>query len=159
MDGYNSASVEQTGTLVYCHGGVAHQYAWYEMYPAAPVYYNVPVAAGDRMTATVTSTTDGDFELILADSNRGWIKVTNATNPALARASAEVIAEAPSSTTGVLPLANFHAVTFQNASVNNAALAIESPVNIEMASGSTVKVLCGPIDSSEGAFTCNWHHA
>ena len=61
LDGYNSASVEQTGTLVYCYGGVAYQYAWYEMYPAAPVYYNVPIAAGDRMTATVTSTAAGDF--------------------------------------------------------------------------------------------------
>ena len=56
LDGYNSASVEQTGTLIYCSGTTAEQYAWYEMYPAAPVYYNVPIAAGDRMTATVTST-------------------------------------------------------------------------------------------------------
>lgn len=159
LDGYNSASVEQTGTLVYCHRGVAHRYAWYEMYPAAPVYYNVPVAAGDRMTATVDSTPDGNFELILGSSTRGWIRVTDATNPALARASAEVVAEAPSSTTGVLPLADFHAVTFQNGSFNNGALVMENPINVEMAGGSTVKALCGPIDSSGGGFICNWHHA
>jgi peptidase A4-like protein len=157
LDGYNSASVEQTGTLVYCYGGVAYQYAWYEMYPAAPVYYNVPIAAGDRMTATVTSSTVGNFSLVLSDATRGWTATTTATNSSLARASAEVIAEAPSSSTGVLPLANFGTVTFTNSTVNNVPLASASPINIQMGSN-PVKVLCSGI-SSGGAFSCTWYHA
>jgi hypothetical protein len=158
LDGYDSGSVEQTGTLVYCYGGVAYQYAWYEMYPAAPVYYNVPIAAGDRMTATVTSTASGNFTLVLTDSTRGWTETTTATNSSLARASAEIIAEAPSSSSGVLPLADFGGVTFTNSTVNSVALASASPINIEMASGSTVKVLCGGI-SGGGNFGCTWYHA
>lgn len=158
LDGYNSGSVEQTGTLVYCYGGAAYQYAWYEMYPASPVYYNVAIAAGDRMTATVTSTSTGNFTMVLTDSTRGWSQRTTATNSSLARASAEVVAEAPSSSSGVLPLANFGTVTFTNSTVNSVSLASESPINIEMASGSTVKVLCGAI-SGGGNFSCTWHHA
>ena len=34
IDGYNSASVEQDGTLIECYFGTAYQYTWWEMYPA-----------------------------------------------------------------------------------------------------------------------------
>jgi len=158
LDGYGSSSVEQTGTLVYCYGGVAYQYAWYEMYPAAPVYYNVAIAAGDSMNATVTSTATGNFSLILTDYTRGWRATTTATNASLARASAEVIAEAPSSSTGVLPLANFGSVTFTNSTVNNIPLASASPINITMVGPSYTKAACTGI-SGGGNFTCYWYHA
>src|ERR1700733_13746046 len=34
LDGYNSTTVEQTGSEVDCIGRTAQYYAWYEMYPA-----------------------------------------------------------------------------------------------------------------------------
>ncbi len=54
LDGYNSNSVEQTGTIGYCSGSTAKYYAWYEMYPAGSVTYSNPVASGDQMSASVT---------------------------------------------------------------------------------------------------------
>jgi hypothetical protein len=51
-----------------------------------------------------------------------------------ARSSAEVIAEAPSSSTSgaVLPLTNFGTVNFSGAAVNGAGLCQSSPVEITM---------------------------
>src|SRR5579884_3947197 len=104
LDGYSSGSVEQTGTEADCSGGSAVYSAWYEMYPAYPVNYSNTVRPGDRITETV-SYASGTYTLTLADSTEGWTKTTRKSESGLARSSAEVIAEAPSSSTGVLPLA------------------------------------------------------
>src|ERR1700721_1083408 len=37
LDGYNSSTVEQTGSEVDCSGSTPEYYSWYEMYPAYPV--------------------------------------------------------------------------------------------------------------------------
>src|ERR1700753_255068 len=55
LDGYNSSSVEQTGSEVDCSGRTAEYYAWYEMYPAGSVEINHTVRPGDKMGASVTS--------------------------------------------------------------------------------------------------------
>ena len=57
LDGYNSGSVEQTGTIGYCSGATAKYYAWYEMYPAGSVVYSQPVAPGDEISASVVYST------------------------------------------------------------------------------------------------------
>lgn len=158
LDGYASASVEQTGTLVECSGGSAHQFAWYEMYPASPVYFNNTLAAGDRMTATVSATSSGAFTLTLTDSTRGWSHTIKQTNASLARSSAEVIAEAPSSSTGVLPLANFGTVTFSSSGVNSGTLGASGPTSITMAGGSTTKASVSGI-SGGTSFSSTWHHS
>src|SRR5207302_868041 len=52
LDGYNSNSVEQTGSEVDCSGSRAQYYAWYEMYPsAASVSYSNTVRPGDHFNA------------------------------------------------------------------------------------------------------------
>jgi len=158
LDGYASASVEQTGTLVECSGGTAHQFAWYEMYPAAPVYFSNTLVAGDRITATVSSTSSGAFTLTLTNSTRGWSHTINQTNASLARSSAEVIAEAPSSSSGVLPLADFGTVTFSGSGVNGGTLGASGPTSITMASGSTTKASVSAI-SGGTSFSSTWHHA
>jgi hypothetical protein len=157
LDGYNSGSVEQTGTLVQCSGGTALQRSWYEMYPASPVYFSNTMTAGDTMVSRVSATSAGVFTLYLADTTRGWSHTVTKTNGSLARSSAEVIAEAPSSSTGVLPLANFHTVTFTGSTVNGGTLAASNPTSITMASGSTTKASVGSI-SGGGTFTMTWHH-
>ncbi len=43
LDGYNSTTVEQTGSEVDCSGSTPRYYSWYEMYPAYPVNFNNPV--------------------------------------------------------------------------------------------------------------------
>lgn len=160
LDGYASNSVEQDGTLVECSGGSPHQFSWYEMYPAAPVYFNNTLTAGDTIVSRVTSTSTGAFTLYLADTTRGWSHTISQTNSSLARSSAEVIAEAPSSSSGVLPLANFGTVTFNSCDVNGGTLAASSPTAITMVTNSgTTKASVSPISSSGTSFSVTWHHA
>ena len=54
LDGYNSNSVEQTGTDTDCAGRTPQYYAWYEMYPAGSVEINDTVKPGDKISASVT---------------------------------------------------------------------------------------------------------
>jgi hypothetical protein len=42
LDGYNGSTVEQIGTSSDCDGTTAVYSAWYEMYPAPPVYFSIP---------------------------------------------------------------------------------------------------------------------
>ncbi|MBS2964670.1 hypothetical protein KGA66_16555 [Actinocrinis puniceicyclus] len=159
LDGYASSSVEQTGTLVECYHGAAYQYAWYEMYPASPVYFNNTVAAGDTMVSKVTASSSGAFTLYLADTTRGWSHTVNQSNSSLARSSAEVIAEAPSSSSGVLPLANFGTVTFTSSYVNGGTLGASNPTAITMVTSSgATKVSVGSI-SGGTSFSATWHHS
>jgi hypothetical protein len=159
LDGFNSGSVEQTGTLVECSGGAPHQFAWYEMFPAAPVYFSNPTVAGDTMVSRVTATSSGAFTLFLADTTRGWSHTIHKSNSSLARSSAEVIAEAPSSSSGVLPLANFGTVTFTSSMVNGGTLGASGPQSITMVTSSgTVKCSVSGI-SGGTSFSATWHHS
>jgi len=160
LDGYSSSSVEQTGTLVECSGGVARQMSWYEMYPANPVYFSNTLTAGDTIVSRVTATSSGVFTLYLADTSRGWSHTVTKSNSSLARSSAEVIAEAPSSLFGVLPLANFGTVTFNTSEVNGGTLAASGPTSITMVTSTgTVKASVSAISSSGTSFSATWHHS
>jgi hypothetical protein len=117
LDGYSSNSVEQTGTEVDCAGRTAEYSAWYEMYPSYPVYFSNPVKPGDSFTGSVTYS-GGEFVLKLTDNTQVWTETISQALSGAARSSAEVIAEAPSSSNGVLPLTNFGTVTFSGATVN-----------------------------------------
>jgi hypothetical protein len=123
IDGYNSSSVEQIGTDSDCVNGSPSYYAWYEMYPSAPVYLSAdqyPVSRGDTMTARVTyNPSTDDFTLYLANGKANWTytKTIAAGHPR--RLSAEWIAEAPSAGGQVLPLADFGSVTFTGATATD----------------------------------------
>ena len=108
IDGYGSSSVEQTGVQTDCSSGSPVDSAWYEMYPANPVYYNDPVSAGDHITATVTTDGNGNYTLTLSDNTQGWTETTPASYQG-ANASAEAIIESP---TAAYP--NFGSVNFSN---------------------------------------------
>ena len=156
LDGYNSNSVEQTGTEADCYRGVAYYSSWYEMYPAYPVNYSNTVAPGDSFTASVTYTS-GHFVLVLTNNTRGWSHTTTASYSAAARSSAEVIAEAPSSGTGVLPLSNFGTAGFTSARANGSAIGSFTTDAITMASGSTTKATTSALSASTN-FSVTWHH-
>jgi hypothetical protein len=159
LDGDTSNSVEQTGTDADCSGRTPQYYAWYEMYPKYPVNLSNPVHPGDHLTASVTTNGSGNFTLTISDSTQGWTFSTPQKLKSAKLASAEVIAEAPSSSRGVLPLANFGTVSFNGASANGSLLTSTTP-NIDpitMASGSTVKAQPGSI--SNGVFSVTWKHS
>ena len=114
---------------------------------------------GDHLSASVTTNGSGRFTLTITDSTQGWTNTTTARLKSAKLASAEVIAEAPSSSGGVLPLANFGTVSFSGASANGSLLTASTP-NIDpitMQSGSTVKAQPGSINN--GAFSVTWKHS
>jgi hypothetical protein len=159
LDGDTSSTVEQTGTDADCSGSSPQYYAWYEMYPKFPVNLSQPVSPGDTMTASVTTDGRGNFTLTISDTTRGWTNTKTAKLRSAKLSSAEVIAEAPSSSGGVLPLANFGTVSFTAAKANGSLLTSSTP-NIDpitMANGSTIKAQ--PSSISNGAFSVAWKHS
>ena len=159
LDGDTSGTVEQTGTDADCSGSTPTYYAWYEMYPKFPVNLKGTVKPGDKLTASVTTNGSGSFTLTISDTTQGWSNTTTARLKSAKLASAEVIAEAPSSNSGVLPLANFGTVNFTGASANGSLLTSTTPHidPITMSSGSTVKAQ--PSSISSGAFSVAWKHS
>jgi hypothetical protein len=114
-----SQSLEQIGTQADVSGGQTTYYAWYELVPAAPVSINVPIRAGDHISASV-SVNGSDVTVALTDDTSGasYTNTLQMSNPDTS--SAEWIAEAPSASDGqgnlqTLPLANFGTVNFSNA--------------------------------------------
>jgi len=159
LDGDTSGTVEQTGTDADCSGSTPQYYAWYEMYPKFPVNLKGTVKPGDHLSASVTTNGSGSFTLTITDSTQGWTNQTTARLKSAKLASAEVIAEAPSSSGGVLPLANFGSVGFSGASANGSVLTSSTKGidAITMASGSTVKAQ--PSSISNGSFSVTWKHS
>ena len=159
LDGFGSKTVEQTGSEVDCAGGHAQYFAWYEMFPAFPVNFANPVRPGDHFTGSVTVTGGGHYTLVLKDTTRGWSHTIRKTLTSAKNASAEVIAEAPSSSSGILPLTNFGTVRFSNAAVDGAAISKSHAVKITMANGSgrakdSVSALSGG-----KSFSVKWLHS
>lgn len=156
LDGFNSPTVEQTGSEVDCSGGAARYYSWYEMYPANPVNFSNTVRPGDHFTGSVTYNGGGSYTLVLSDSTQGWSHTVNATLNGAANSSAEVIAEAPSSVSGVLPLADFGTVNFTNATVNGTAIGNDSPTEIIMVDNAgRDKDTVSPLSGGEN-FSATW---
>jgi hypothetical protein len=159
LDGYNSNSVEQTGTDSDCNGGTPSYYGWYEMYPAYPVYFSNPVAPGDAMSASVTFNGSATYTLVLTDNTQGWTQTETQNQPGLANSSAEVITEAPSSSSGTLPLADFGTVNYSAATVNGSPMNSLSPTQIIMVGASGHQLdSTGPIDNA-GNFSNIWQAA
>ena len=135
IDGYDSSSVEQLGTESDIVNGRAEYSVWYEMYPKGSVdITSMTVSPGDSITASVqyvtSGTYKGEFQLTITDTTQKNDSFTTYQSYAQAqRSSAEWVIEAPSSNSGVLPLANFGSVTFTNASA-------------------TINGVTGPIDGS-----------
>ncbi|MGW4482884.1 G1 family glutamic endopeptidase [Amycolatopsis sp. NPDC004368] len=97
IDGDGSSTVEQTGVATDCSSGRPVYQAWYEMYPAAPVYYSsssAPVSAGDHISATVTRTGTNTYRLDISDTTKGWSK-TISKSLTSKHSSAEAIIESP----------------------------------------------------------------
>ncbi len=112
IDGFNSNTVEQTGTDSDCRSGAPAYYAWYEFYPhPSKVISGLAVHPGDVMSAEVLYS-GGRFTVTILDVSTGASYHASAKVSGAHRSSAEWIAEAPSSAGGILPLADFGTVNF-----------------------------------------------
>ncbi|MCI4373013.1 MAG: G1 family endopeptidase [Thermoplasmata archaeon] len=123
LDGFNTGTVEQTGTSSDCFYGTAQYYAWYEFYPSGSVLA-FPVKAGDAIKATVTytGTTAGvpQFKTTVTDTTSTATKTSPTTGVTGAlRESAEWIDESPYYN-GFLGLTQVGQIKFTSATaVNN----------------------------------------
>src|ERR1700753_877679 len=157
LDGYNSDSVEQTGSDSDCSGGTPDYYGWYEMYPADPGYFTNPVAPGDSMSASV-AVSGTSYTLTLTDSTQDWTQTENETG-SFANSSAGVITEAPPAAQGPLPLAGFGTINYAGASANGTSMSSQNPTSITMVGGSGNQLdSTGAIDGS-GDFSNTWQAA
>ncbi len=155
IDGYSSSTVEQTGVATDCSSGHAVYQAWYEMYPAAPVYLSTssyPVAPGNSITASVTYAGSSNYTLKLVNNSRGWTYTTTKKLSSARRYSAEVIIESP---TGAYP--RFGTISFTNAKINGANLSSFSPVALDPSSGGIYEARTNAITGGT-AFTMTYLH-
>jgi len=159
LDGYSSSSVEQTGTDSDCSGSSPDYYGWYEMYPASPVYFTNTVKPGDTISASVTFSGTETYTLVLKDSTQGWTQTITKNQAGLDRSSAEVITEAPSSGSGVLPLADFGTVTYGSSTGNGTSLGSESPTEIIMVDNSGADKDSTSAINGSGGFSNTWLRA
>jgi hypothetical protein len=120
IDGFNSKTVEQDGTLIQCQGGQATYFSWWEMYPSNSIQVvSSAVRPGDKITSSVTRS-GTSYTLKVTDSTHPAASFTTTQSCAATTcvdSSAEWIAEAPSNKSGVLPLTNFGTWTLKGATV------------------------------------------
>jgi hypothetical protein len=157
LDGFSDHMVEQTGADSDCNGSRPTYSGWYEMFPAPPVFFRNVLRPGDHMSASVTFRGTRTFILVLSDSTRHWVQRIIKNEARRHRSSAEFIEEAPSTQTGVLPLADFGTVRIARDLVNGRPLRRLPRTRIIM-----TEFLDGPLKAntsavgSADAFTCRW---
>ena len=161
IDGYASNSVEQDGTLAECYQGSAFYYTWWEMYPSNAIQVvGSTLRPGDGITASVVRS-GGSYTLKVTDSSRsGDSFSTTQSCSSCANSSAEWIAEAPSGSAGVEPLAHFSTWTESGATVNSGVISSFTDDEITMVdSAGRVKAQPGPLNSSGNGFSVTWKRA
>jgi len=162
IDGYSSSSVEQDGTLIECYGGATYQFSWWEIYPVNSVQVvGQSVAAGDSITATVTRS-GTSYKLSVTDSTHSANSFsTTQTYSGAADSSAEWIAEAPSGSSGVYPLAKFSTWTDANSSTTAGSTSgvissfPDDEITMITSSGAT-EAQPSALNSAGNSFTVTW---
>lgn len=162
IDGYTSGSVEQDGTLAECFGGTAFYYTWWEMYPTNAIQVvGQSVHSGDSITASVVRS-GSSYTLKVTDSTHTANSFTTTKScSGCANSSAEWIAEAPSGSSGIYPLPNFHTWTAASATVKSGSTSgvISSFPDDELTminSSGAVKAQPGALNGSGNGFTVTW---
>jgi len=141
IDGNGDTTVEQTGVETTCASGSTVSKAWYEMYPAPPVFLKNPVSTGDAFSGSVSySTSTHKFTITITDVTQGWTKSVTKARKSAKRMTAEAVIEAPRAVTDypTIPAVNFTDVLF-----NGQDLSSFNPVTSE--SGNPVVYAPGPI--------------
>jgi hypothetical protein len=162
IDGYNSASVEQDGTLIECYQRTAYYFTWWEMYPSNAIQVvGQTLSAGDSITASVVRS-GTSYTLKVTDSTHTANSFsTTQTCSSCANSSAEWIAEAPSGSSGIYPLSDFHSWSLTGATVSTSAgsgvISTFPDDEITMIdSSSRVEATPGALNSSGSGFGVTW---
>jgi len=119
LDGFNSNTVEQLGTISWCFQGAPTYFTWYEMFPKGTVEVGTALKPGDKISASVTRT-GTSYALKLTDATTAGNNISVTKTCALATCldtSAEWISERPSFSIGVVPQAHYNAFKITSGSV------------------------------------------
>jgi hypothetical protein len=131
LDGINegaNGTVEQDGVESDCSGSTPAYTAWWETFPGNTIQTAFTLNAGDAVTASVYFNTGSShhdmYNIVLKDVTSGhgfnlWESCGASSGHKCLNASAEVISEAPSSTTGILPLADYGIMNYVNIGVTD----------------------------------------
>jgi hypothetical protein len=169
IDGYANGTVEQIGTEHSWVNGAQQNYGWFEMYPG-PAYYIVgfTMAPGDLIGGRVEFIGNGVFQMTIINYTRNIytnIPTAYTTSSTAQRSSAEWIVEAPSSTQGILPLANFGRVFLNSclARINGVTAAVRSnfwqhtPIFMVTADGTAFKAAPSNLSPDGDDFNVTWY--
>ena len=119
LDGFNSNTVEQLGTISWCFQGAPTYFTWYEMFPKGTVEVGTALKPGDKISASVTRT-GTSYALKLTDATTAGNNISVTKTCALATCvdtSAEWIYERPSFSIGIVPQAHYNAFKITAGSV------------------------------------------
>ena len=164
IDGYTSTSVEQDGTLIECYRSRAYYYTWWEMYPSNAIQVaGGSLQPGDRISASVARS-GGSYTLRVSDSTRPANSFsTTQSCSGCASSSAEWIAEAPSGSSGVYPLSDFHSWSASGATVTSGSAGVISSFPDDeltmIGSSGAVKAQPGALGGGGGSFTVTWERS
>jgi hypothetical protein len=164
IDGYSSSSVEQDGTLIECYHGSTYQYTWWEMYPTNAIQVvGQSLAAGDAITASVTRS-GTSYTLKVTDSTHSANSFTTTQSCSASScvdSSAEWIAEAPSGSGGVEPLAKFSTWSDASSAVTEGSTAgvissfTDDEITMITSSGAT-EAQPSALNGAGNGFTVTW---
>ena len=165
IDGFTSGSVEQDGTLIECEHRTAFYFTWWEMFPTNSIQtVGSTVRPGDAIHASVVRS-GTSYTLAVTDTTTPANSFTTTqTCSTCANSSAEWIAEAPSNSSGVLPLANFGSWTASGATVTSGSTSgvISTFADDELTmvnSSGAVKALPGALNGSGNGFTVTFERS
>jgi hypothetical protein len=161
IDGYNSKTVEQTGTQAVCSDGGVSYSAWWELYPLNSIrtISGFTVRPGDSIAASVTFS-GSSFAMKITDSTRGETFTKTATQKSTQRSSAECVAERPAIGGSLTKLADFGSMTFSSckATISGTGVGIgaySDAVKITMVDRHGT-VLAVPSSTTGSTFSVTW---
>ena len=156
LDGRDGHSLQQIGTTSGMSGAAPYYGAWWEMLPGPSVEVPMTIAAGDSITASVVAGGGGTFLLSLIDTTNGQRFSTRQVDAAAPLSSAEVVAEAPTSAGGLLPLADFGTVRFTGVRANGRPLGTFDWSKVNMVTGARTLASTSALSAAGAGFTVAW---
>ncbi len=156
LDGRDSHSLQQIGTTSVLTRFGPRYGVWWEMLPGPAVDAPMAVAPGDVVVATVASDGRGAFTLSLRDATNGQRFATRQVDHAATLSSAEVVTEAPSASSGQVPLADFGMVRFTHVRVNGRPLGALPWSRVNMLVDGRRQAGASPLSAGGSSFMVSW---
>ncbi len=163
IDGGNSNTVEQDGTIGWCFEDKPTYFTWYEMYPAGTVEVGKTLQPGDKITAVVART-GTSYKLTVVDSTRTGDNVSKTATCAATTCvdtSDEWISERSAFSIGIAPLADYGTWAFTSGAGTKAGHSEtigamgSSPIDMVDATDSYLLSSASALTSG-AAFTTKW---